>query len=136
MKIIKCIKQRKIFLSIIAILLLLSCNKNEDECVFVEDAKIMNIENPLVGIINKPIIIPVTAEIRNGCGSFFEFNSNTNLNQITVKTRIKYEGCECSSEVIQSTNLFEFTPTKSGIYNFIFINGNTLDNTVITVMVE
>lgn len=72
--------------------------------------------------------------IENSCGSFVEFSDSIYGTTTQIKTKLLYEGCNCSLQFVEDSNTYYLVHDSAGIYTYEFLVGDSdFDSYVLTV---
>lgn len=125
---------KKYFILLFIFAALISCDTDDanSDCVTLEIAYVTDVEAPDTGVVGKDLVIAVSFEVRNSCGTFADFIQQQNENTRIVEIKAKYEGCECLQVIETITTTYTYTPTAPDDYEFKFKSG---EDEYITVVI-
>ncbi|MEN2413252.1 hypothetical protein [Flavobacterium mesophilum] len=83
-------------------------------CLSYQHTPVVSAAVPVSGQVNQTIPIKIKYIALNGCGSFGGV-SETNLGNIkTITVKAKYEGCFCTSNILNLETTYNFIATSTG----------------------
>jgi hypothetical protein len=116
----------KICLSLLAVFMLNTCNKDKGACESFQKVPAALIEGPDAGSVNQVIRVTVSFHVFNGCGQFGRFEETTTGNTKKISIIAKYSGCICTDDIPTRKATYKFTAVNPGVY---YLQFNSSDST-------
>lgn len=120
-------KQLRVILLAFTVSTLTFCSKEDttgDYCFVTTQAPITQVTGDSITAINVPLVLQVSYNITNGCGSFSRFiESNGFPKEIIAEAN--YDGCVCTEIFSTQQSPYTFSASQPGEYILRFSTGNS-----------
>lgn len=117
-----------LFTIIFSFSLFISCDDTDNDvelCAYKETAYVTSVNAPAIGSVDEVLNIEVSFPLASGCGQFERFVVSNEGNTSTIEIIAAYIGCVCTLDAPTRTVNYEFSASKTGIYELKFKSSAT-----------
>jgi len=104
---------------------------DENYCSQILQPYVTQVTGPNSALTGEEITLNVSFGITEGCSTFVAFYDN-DVNPRNVAPAVKYEGCNCTGNLITTTEGYIFSEDEPGEYELKFVNGVNEEGTGFT----
>ena len=112
---------------------LTSCGESDTQCWEIMGTGVTLVEGETQTTVNTPLDLTVHYRVFNNCGNFYTFFEEISEGIKWITVNLKYEGCECDSQLRIETETYTFIGDNPGEYvlRFKMTNSEFIEKVIV-----